>query len=303
MNGAECHKFGSHAHGGTSQENEPNEDTSMPLSPGTRDHFPASTMAEAPIYTPRTVERELRRERLEMIKDADGVGQTHDMLRGSQREGYRTNPHRIAKPQHYKKKERLKRQQRHLTQVLQGHDEQFRMTPAQREFVNLIDPKGAVLDDVSNTLSAGEGSVISNLEPAIPQLVHDGEGVNMQGGVDQWHTNDEDDDVQTATRKAEEQMRGADDAVNEVYDDGPACETQHIRGDETSDGINNDDGLHIPANTTHDLFPAGPLGPTSVSSIGNHKPMQSIDSEISAEPIDGGTSLLNTRKAIYSSES
>ena len=301
VNGAECHEFGGDVHGGVSQENQQNEDTSMLLSPGTSNNFPASTVVEAPVYSPRIVEGEVRRERLEVVKD--GVGQAHDTLHESQKEGYRTNPHRIAKPQHYKKKKRLKQRQRHLTQVLQGHDNESRMTPAQREFIDLIEPKGVEVDNVCSTLSTGEVSEATSLELAMPQLVHDDGGINMQGSANQWHTNNEDDDVQTGTRKAEEQMYGAEDAVNEVYDDEPACQTQQTREDEIGDGINGDEKIHIPSNTTNDLFPGGPIEPTPDSSIVHHEPTHSVKAlaviEKQAETSDGGISVQDKREVIH----
>jgi hypothetical protein len=84
-------------------------------------------------------------------------------------------------------------------------------------------------------LSGDKAPVTSSSEYAIPELEDDDTGVkahssgiehNMQRNADRWYSNDADDDVQTATRKAEEQMRGADDAVSEVHDDSPAGQTQ-----------------------------------------------------------------------------
>ena len=303
VNAAERHKFGSDAHGGGFQENETNEDASIPLSLATRDQFPASTMVEVPSNTTQVVDSELRRERPEVFKDADGVGQTHETLHESQRERNLTNPHRIAKAQHYKKKKKLKQHQRRLTQVLQGHEKASGVTSAQREYINLIDTREGEVREVCDTSSAGEGLVLSNMELAIPQLVHHDQRVDMQSGANQWHANDEDDDVHTATRKAEEQIRGAADAVNEVYDDESAYQIQQTNGNEPGDGIHNSDNIHILATTTSDLFPGGPIEPVPDSSAHRQEPTQSIEaptvSHGQAETIDGGTSLQDKRKAIY----
>ena len=110
VNGVECHKLESDVHEGSSQANGPNQDALMLLSPGTRSTSPASIRAEAPNYSLRTVEGNSRRERLEVVKDTDRVGQAHDALHEIRKEGYRTNPHRIEKPQYYKEKKRLKQQ-------------------------------------------------------------------------------------------------------------------------------------------------------------------------------------------------
>ena len=303
VNDTECHEFKSDVHEGLVQANESSGDALMLLSPDTRSNSPASNGAEALDHSPQSVEVNSQREPLQVVKDADRVAGTHNRLHEAKKDGYRTNPHRIEKPQHYKEKKRLKQQQRHLTQVLQGHDNESRMTPSQREFINLIDLKRTEVDDVSNTLSAEEVPAVSSPELAISQPIHDDRGINMPHSANQRYTNDDGDDVQTGTRKAEEQMRGAEDAVNETYDDEPACQTQQTRGDETGDGINGDDGIHIPANTMIELFPGGPIEPTPDSSIGHHEPTQRIEalaiSEKQAETIDGGTSLPDKRKAIY----
>ena len=130
---------------------------------------------------------------------------------------------------------------------------------------------------------------------------HDAEQ-DMKRGANQWYRNDADDDVRTATRKAEEQMRGADDAVGEVHDDSPAGQTQQSRGDEIGGGMNSDDTSLIPIDTTSNIFPGGLMEPATDSSIGHHEPTQTIEaptfSEVQAGTSEGSTSLRDKRKAI-----
>ena len=112
----------------------------------------------------------------------------------------------------------MKQQQAHLTTVLQGYDDDFKLTKSQREYRNLLGPKGngveAVCSEVeplnaqsrgvaeksdvnptpweppfSNHLSARETPVVSNSALAIPQLVHDDSGIKA-------HSHDTKQDMQ-----------------------------------------------------------------------------------------------------------
>ena len=95
--------------------------------------------------------------------------------------------------------------------------------------------------------------------------------------ANQWYTNDEDDDVENATRKAEEQMRGADDAVGAVHDDSPAGQTQQFKGDEIDDGESSHDTNNIPTDTTGEVFPGRSIDPANDSSIGRHGATQNTE--------------------------
>ena len=88
---------------------------------------------------------------------------------------------------------------------------------------------------------------------------------HMQRDVNQWYANDEEDDVQSGTRKAEEQMRSADEVVGEVHDDIPAGQIQQHRDEEKEDGIDNGDTVGGPTDTTIDMFPGGPVEPAADS--------------------------------------
>ena len=131
---------------------------------------------------------------------------------------------------------------------MQGHDDKLRL---QTGHLNLLDTERTEVEDVSGAaephnaqsrgvaersealhtheeppfrehFSDGEAPVPSNSKSTISQLVHDDIGIkahsfeahqDIQRIANQWYNNDEDDNVQTATRKAEEQMRSADDAL------------------------------------------------------------------------------------------
>ena len=181
-----------------------------------------------------------------------------------------------------------------------GVAEQSKVLPTRREPI------------LSNHLSAEEASVVSNSELAIPQLVYDDSGIkghwhdteqDLQHGANQWYANDEDDNVQTATRKAEEQMRGADDAVGEVHDNSPAGQTQQFKGDEVDGGTSSRDKINIPTGTTGEIFPGGSIDPATDSSIGRHESTQNIEaptfSEVQAVTSEVSASHRDKRKAIY----
>ena len=100
---------------------------------------------------------------------------------------------------------------------------------------------------------------------------------HMQRSVNQCYANDEEDDVQSGTRKAEEQMRSADEAVGEVHDDSPAGQNQQHGEEEKEDGIDNSNTIGGPTDTAIDIFPGGPIGPAANSSGGHHEPTQAIE--------------------------
>ena len=154
--------------------------------------------------------------------------------------------------------------------------------------------------------------MVSNSELAIPQLVLDDTGIkvhlhdtkqDIQRSANQWYDNDEDDDVQTATRKAEEQMRSADDAVGQVHDDRSADCTQQADREDTDGDTQSEITIKIPIGTASDIFPGGPIEPAASSSVDAHAPIQAIEaptfSEVQDETIEGSTSLQDKRTAIY----
>ena len=164
----------------------------------------------------------------------------------------------------------------------------------------------------SNRLSAREASVVSNLELAIPQPGLDDTGIkvhlhdakqDIQRSANQWYNNDEDDDIQTATRKAEEQMSSADDVVGEVHDDTSADCTQQADRENTYGDIQSELTIKIPIGTASDKFSEGPIEQTASSSVDAHAPIQAIEAptfgEVQAETIGGSTSLQDKREPIY----
>ena len=305
-NGAEGHEIESHV---DPQANESNGDALMLLS---SDSSPTSTEEETSNFASQARKGHLRGERLEVDKGRDRVERADERLHEVKKEGHRRNPHRIEKPQHYNEKKKLKQQQAHLTRVLQNHNNDPKLTASQREYVNLLDTERTEVDNVSNPPSAGDVSVVSNSELAMPQLVHDDRDIkvhlhdseqDIQGSANQWCTQNENDDVQTATRKAEEQMYGAEDAVNEVYDEEPDGQTQQFERDEIDYGESSHDTINIPKDTTSDLFPGGSINRATNSSLGRHGLTQKIApptlSEVQAETIEGSTPRQDKRKAIY----
>ena len=161
-------------------------------------------------------------------------------------------------------------------------------------------------------LSDGETPVASSSESAIARLEDDDTSVkarssstehDMRHNANLWYSIGADGDVQTATRKAEEQMRGADDAVDEVHEDSPAGQTQNCRGNEIGDGMNSDRTSTVPIDTGSDIFPGGSIESATDSSIGHHEPIHTIEapafSGVQVETTEGRTSRLDKRKPIY----
>ena len=339
--GAEGHVVERSVGGGSSQANEPNGEALMLLSSDTRSNSPASTEVETPIFPLQAVQSNLRGERIKVDKGPDRAERADETLHEIKKAGHRGNPHRIEKPQHYTQKKKLKQQQTQLTRALRDHDDDLRPAVSQTGHVNLFDTERKDMKDISNEvephnaqsrggaeqsevlctdrepfsgdhLSDGEAPVTSSSESAIPQLEDGDTGVkahssdaeqDMQRAANQWCSNDGDDDVQTATRKAEEQMRGADDAVGEVHDDSPAGQTQQSRGDEIDGGINSDDTVNIPTDTMSDIFPGGSVEPATDSSVGHREPIQTVEvstgSERQTETSEENTSRRDKRRAIY----
>ena len=98
-------------------------------------------------------------------------------------------------------------------------------------------------------------------------------------------------------------MRGTDDAVGGIQDDSPAGQTQQSWEDEIGGGINSNDTINIPTDTTSDIFPGSTIEPETDSSMGYHEPTQTIEAttftEVQAETSEGSTSRRDKRKAIY----
>ena len=206
--GAEGHAVGSSMDGGSFQAHELNKDELMPLSSDARSNWPASTEAETPTYPSQTLETDAREEQVNVDKGPDRPEPADETLSDVKKGGHRENPYRIEKPQQYTQKKKLKQQQKQILRALQDHDDKFRPTESQREYINLLDPEQTEVDDASsevephnaqsrgvaeqsevlpthgeppfcNHLSAGEAPVVSNLVLAIPQLVHDSSGIKV----------------------------------------------------------------------------------------------------------------------------
>ena len=332
--GAEGHAVESSVDGGSSQANEPNGDVLMLLSSDTRSSSPATTDAETPILPSQAVESHLRGEQVKVYRGPDRAERADETLHKIKKAGYQGNPLWVEKTQHYTQKMKLKQQQTQLTRALRDHDDELRPAVSQTGHVNLFDTERKEMEDMSNEVgphnaqprggaeqseilctdgapfsgdhvSDEEASVTSSSESAIPQLEDDDTGVKAHSSdSNQLYNNDGDDDVQTATRKAEEQMRSADDVVGEVHEDSPAGQTQHSKGDEIDGGINSDDTINIPTDTTSDIFPRGSIEPANDSSLGHHEaPIQTIEastlSERPAETSEENTSRRDKRRAIY----
>ena len=134
---------------------------------------------------------------------------------------------------------------------------------------------------------------------------HAGAVQRMQYDVNQWYDHDEEDDVQSGTRKAEEQMRGSDGAVGEVYNDSPTGRNGQDReeGEEKECDVDHGDMGSNSTDTAIDVFPGGPIEPTANSSGDHHEPTHPLEpptfSGSQAETSEGSTSLRDKRKPIY----
>ena len=103
-----------------------------------------------------------------------------------------------------------------------------------------------------------------------------------------WPNNDQEDDVWTGTRKAEEQMRGADDAVGEVYDDS-LIQTRGSSEEESDLGVADDNTNGTPTDTANDVTRQEP---TQIVEV----PPVSVEQ---VEKSDAATSRQDKRRAIY----
>ena len=166
-NGAEGHEVESDVDDGSSQANLSAGNALMLLSSDTRDSSLALNKAETPVH--------LRRKPLEVNEGRDRVERADETLHEIKKERYQRNPHRIEKPQHYNEKKKLKQQQAHSTTVLQGYDDDFKLTKSQREYRNLLGPKGtewklyaAKWNHSTHSLVASQKRVTSTLHRGSP---------------------------------------------------------------------------------------------------------------------------------------
>ena len=72
------------------------------------------------------------------------------MLHEIKKAGYRGNPHRIEKPQHYTQKKKLRQQQTQLTRAMRDHDDEVRPPVSQTGHVDFFDTERKEVEDVSD---------------------------------------------------------------------------------------------------------------------------------------------------------
>lgn len=247
-----------------SHANASNEDVVMQVSPVARSHPPAAPDAESFVISPQDVVRE---QRGKPEKGPNRSVQGDGILRKTQTAGRQGVLPRVEKSQHHTRRKNLRKQQKKWASVLHGHDDNG--APLQMSYSNLPDTEGA-----EETL---------DFSTAMPHMVHDDSGITAQSSDadaeienigNKWHNNDgDDDDVQTATRKAEEQMRSAEDAVGEIYDDNSADHNTNraIVGTDTG----SDKVVHNSRDTQSGLFPRGIIEPSSISRQYRNEGLQS----------------------------
>jgi len=119
----------------------------------------------------------------------------------------------------------------------------------------------------------------------------------------QWPNNDQDEDVWTGMKKAEEQIRSADDAVGEVYDDSVPNQPEQNSETENGLGVGHGNKTGTLTNAANDIDLGHLIVPITNSSTINQGPAQSIETPTSSvaqvETSEGFTSRQDKRRAIH----
>ncbi|KAK3045703.1 hypothetical protein LTR09_012748 [Extremus antarcticus] len=119
----------------------------------------------------------------------------------------------------------------------------------------------------------------------------------------QWPNNDQDEDVWTGMKKTEEQIRSADDAVGEVYDDSVPNQPEQNSETESDLGVGHGNNNGTLTNVANDIVLGHLNVPINNSSTVHQGPAQSIEtptfSVVQVETSEGVTSRQDKRRAIH----
>ena len=178
--------------------------------------------------------------------------------------GHRQIQHRVEKHQHETQKMKVKQQMKNTIRALQVQND-VSESHLSNDAMDSIEAHPS--EQIESRLTHHEVRDVEHAD------IDQAEGEQyMQRNVNQCYANDEEDDVQSGTRKAEEQKRSADEAVGEVHDDSPAGQNQQHgeeekedeerEDEEKEDGIDNSNTVGGPTDTAIDIFPGSPIEPT-----------------------------------------